>query len=31
MGVTGDTIPDADVRKVFDVHYGLIRWIVESH
>jgi hypothetical protein len=30
MGITGDTVPDEDLRKVYDVQYGLIPWIVEN-
>jgi len=30
MGVTGDTIPDAEMRKVYDVEYALFRWILEG-
>jgi hypothetical protein len=30
MGVTGDTVPDAEMRKVYDLEYDLMRWIVEG-
>ena len=30
MGVTGDTIPDAELRKVYDVEYALFRWILDG-
>jgi hypothetical protein len=30
MGVTGDTIPDPEMRKVYDLQYALLRWIVEG-
>ena len=30
MGVTGDTIPDPEMRKVYDLEYALLRWIVEG-
>ena len=30
MGITGDTVPDDDLRKIYDVQYGLIPWIVEN-
>jgi hypothetical protein len=30
MGVTGDTIPDAELRKVYDVEYALFRWILDD-
>jgi len=29
MGVTGDTMPDDEMRKVYDLEYTLLRWIVE--
>ena len=31
MGVTGDTMPDDEMRKVYDLEYALLRWIVEGH
>ncbi len=30
MGVTGDTIPDDEMRKVYDLEFNLLRWIVEG-
>jgi len=28
MGVTGDVLPDPELRKVYDVEYGMLRWLV---
>ncbi len=30
MGVTGDTVPDEQMRKVYDLEFNLLRWIVEG-
>ncbi len=30
MGVTGDSIPDADLRKVYDLQYQLLRGIIDD-
>jgi hypothetical protein len=30
MGITGDTIPDAEMRKVYDLQFGMLRWMVEQ-
>ncbi len=31
MGITGDVEPNPDLRRVFDLQFALIRWIIEGH
>jgi hypothetical protein len=30
MGVTGDIVPDAELRKVFDLRFALLRAIIQD-